>query len=131
MLNLSDKELDRFSQEAAQEYEPGEILGPRSWDRLEVRMNQEFGSPGWNPIQHIRRWPFFYAPVMLVLLGVTYYLVRPGHSSGSSPGETAKAPTQKTAVQNQNSVSTDKATSTSPSSTATSSTSSQGNGDRK
>ena len=118
MLNLSDKELDRFSQEAAQEYEPGEVLGPRSWDRLEVRINQEFGHSGWNPFSHIRRFPFFYAPVLLVLLGVTYFLVRPGNSSGSSPGQTVKAPTRKTSVQNQNPTSTDKATST-PATSAT------------
>src|SRR5215475_3578085 len=105
MLNLSDKELDRFSKEAAEEYEPGEVLGPNSWHRLETRINQEFGHPGWNPIQHIRRYPFYYAPVMLVLLGVTYYLLRPGASSGSSPGRTAKAPTEKTSVQPQKSVS--------------------------
>jgi len=131
MLNLSDKELDRFSKEAAQEYEPGDVLGPRSWDKLEVRMNTEFGHSGWNPLQHIRRFPFYYAPALLVLFGITYFLVRPGVSSGSSPG-TVKAPivnvpiekapgvpstTEKPSTLTQNSVSTDKSTST-PSSTA-------------
>jgi hypothetical protein len=112
MLNLSDKELDRFSKEAAEEHEPGDVLGPRSWDRLELRINQEFGHPGWGPIRHIRRFPFYYAPALLVLLGVVYYLMRPGASSGSSPGATAKAPTQKTSVQTQNPDSDNKATST-------------------
>jgi len=112
MLNLSDKELDRFSKEAAEEYEPGDVLGPRSWDRLEVRMTQEFGRPGWNPIRHIRRFPFYYAPALLFLMGVTYYLVRQGSSSGSSPGKIVKSPTQKTSVQPQNSDSADKTTST-------------------
>jgi len=136
MLNLSDKELDRFSQEAAQEYEPGDVLGPRSWERLEVRMTQEFGRPGWNPIRHIRRFPFYYAPALLLLLGVGYYLVRPGVSSGSSPGATAaaartapaKATTSETttSVQAQKSANTDKANSTS----ATSSSSSAPQGGR-
>ena len=113
MLNLSDKELDRFSQEAAQEYEPGDVLGPRSWEKLEVRMTQEFGRPGWNPIRHIRRFPFYYAPALLLLLGVGYFLVRPGVSSGSSLGATAaKTPAQATiSVPTQKSA--DKATSTS------------------
>ncbi|HEY4111004.1 hypothetical protein [Puia sp.] len=131
MLNLSDKELDRFSKEAAQEYEPGDVLGPRSWDRLEVRMTQEFGRPGWNPIRHIRRFPFYYAPALLLLLGVTYYLIRPGVSSGSSPGGTAKTPTQKTSVQTQNSVSTDKATSTPATSSNTNSATANGQGNGK
>ena len=147
MLNLSDKELDRFSQEAAQEYEPGEVLGPRSWERLEVRMTQEFGRPGWNPIRHIRRFPFIYAPALLMLLGVGYYLVRPGVSSGSSPGATAAktAPAQKTApaeiaapaqtgtsaqtttaTATQNPANTDKATSTPA--TSSSATAPQGGG---
>lgn len=116
MLNLSDKELDRFSQEAAQEYEPGDVLGPRSWERLEARVTQEFGPPGWNPIRHIRRFPFYYAPALLLLLGVGYYFLRPGVSSGSSPGVTAKDPAEKASIQNQNSVS-NKATSTRDSST--------------
>ena len=127
MLNLSDKELDRFSQEAAQEYEPGDVLGPRSWERLEVRVTQEFGRPGWNPIRHIRRFPFYYAPALLLLLGVGYYLVRPGVSSGSSPGTaaaktapaSAAAPAQTTtSVPTQKTENTDKATSTLPSSSS-------------
>ncbi|HVU93903.1 MAG TPA: hypothetical protein VHE34_01725 [Puia sp.] len=136
MLNLSDKELDRFSQEAAQEYEPGDVLGPRSWERLEVRMTQEFGRPGWNPIRHIRRFPFYYAPALLLLLGVGYYLMRPGVSSGSSPGATsaagrtvpAKATTSETttSVQAQKSANTDKATSTPA--TSSSSSAPQGGG---
>jgi hypothetical protein len=117
MLNLSDKELDRFGQEAAQEYEPGDVLGPRSWDRLEVRMTQEFG-PGWSLMRHIRRFPYYYAPALLVMLGVGYYLVRPGVSSGSSPGRTAKSPAQ-TTVQTQNPFSSDKNTSTPAASSAT------------
>lgn len=130
MLNLSDKELDRFSQEAAQEYEPGDVLGPRSWERLEVRMTQEFGRPGWNPIRHIRRFPFYYAPALLLLLGVGYYLVRPGVSSGSSPGTTTakEAAAQRTAPAQattslQKSANTDKTTSTPATSSASSSVS--------
>jgi len=134
MLNLSDKELDRFSQEAAQEYEPGDVLGPRSWERLEVRMTQEFGRPGWNPIRHIRRFPFYYAPALLLLLGVGYYLVRPGVSSGSSPGTTTAkaAAAQRTAPAQattslQKSANTDKTTST-PATSSSSSSVSRGDG---
>ncbi|GGB21882.1 hypothetical protein [Puia dinghuensis] len=127
MLNLSDKDLDRFSKEAAEEYDPGDVLGPRSWEKLEVRINQEFGRPGWNPLQHFRRFAFYYAPALLALVGVTYYMVRPGASSGSSPGLTAKAPTEKTPVHTQNPFATDESTSTpATSSSATASTADRG-----
>jgi len=89
MLNLSDKELDHFSKEAAQEYEPGDVLGERSWERLEIRLDRDLGRVHLNPLRHIRRFPFYYAPAMLVLLGVSYYLVR---RSGSPPLRAVKAP---------------------------------------
>ena len=57
MLNLSDKELDRLSKEAAQDYEPGDVLGPKSWERLEVRLDNTPGGVNPNPLRHIRRFP--------------------------------------------------------------------------
>jgi Outer membrane protein beta-barrel domain len=99
MLNLSDKELDRFSKEAAQEYEPGDVLGDRSWDRLRVRLDGDIGRVRPNLLRHIRRFPFYYAPAMLVLLGVSYYLIRhTSKSGGSPPSPVVKAPA--TVVQN-------------------------------
>jgi hypothetical protein len=91
MLNLSDKDLDRLSQEAAQHHEPGDIVGPRLWEKLELRLDRDLGKISPNPARGIRRLPFYYAPAMLVLLGVSYYLVRlnnkshKGMSSGSPP----------------------------------------------
>ncbi len=85
MLNLSDKELDRLSKEAAQEYEPGDVLGPRSWERLEVRLDNTPGGVNPNPLRHIRRFPFYYAPALLVLIGVSYYFVKQGTKGSGSP----------------------------------------------
>jgi hypothetical protein len=91
MLNLSDKELDRLSQEAAQQHEPGDIVGPRLWEKLEARLDRDLGKVNPNPARGIRRLPYYYAPALLVILGVTYYFVRPdnkshkGMSSGSPP----------------------------------------------
>ena len=91
MLNLSDKELDRLSQEAAQQHEPGDIVGPKFWDKLEARLDRDLGKVNPNPARGIRRLPYYYAPVLLVLLGVTWYLVRlnarshKGTTSGSPP----------------------------------------------
>src|ERR1700761_5829857 len=88
MLNLSDKELDHFTKEAAQEYDPGDVLGERSWDKLAMRLDTDVGKIRLNPLRHIRRFPFYYAPAMLVLLGVSYYLMR---RTGSPPGRVVKA----------------------------------------
>jgi hypothetical protein len=91
MLNLSDKDLDRLSQEAAQQHEPGDIVGPRFWEKLEARLDRDLGKVNPNPARGIRRLPYYYAPALLVILGVTYYFVRPnnksykGVSSGSPP----------------------------------------------
>ena len=85
MLNLSDKELDRLSKEAAQEYEPGDVLGPRSWEKLEVRLDNNPGGFNPNTLRHIRRYPFYYAPALLVLIGVSYYFVKQGTKGSGSP----------------------------------------------
>jgi hypothetical protein len=85
MLNLSDKELDRISREAADQHEPGDQLGPRSWERLKVRLDKEMGRIGPSPLRSIRRLPFYYAPVILLLIGagITRYFIR--QRSGSPP----------------------------------------------
>jgi hypothetical protein len=91
MFNLSDKDLDRLSQEAAQQHEPGDIIGPRGWEKLETRLDRDLGKVNPNPARGIRRLPYYYAPALLVLLGISYYLVRlnskshRGLSSGSPP----------------------------------------------
>jgi hypothetical protein len=76
MLNLSDKELDRLSREAAQEHDPGDIVGPQSWEKLEVRLDRDLGRVNPNPFRGVRRFPFYYAPAILLILGVSYYFVR-------------------------------------------------------
>jgi hypothetical protein len=91
MFNLSDKDLDRLSQEAAQQHEPGDIIGPRGWEKLEARLDRDLGKVNPNPARGIRRLPYYYAPALLVILGVSYYFVwlnsksHRGLSSGSPP----------------------------------------------
>src|SRR6516225_7485860 len=89
-MNLSDKELDRLSREAAQEYDPGDLIGSRSWEKLEPRLDRELGgATGAGPIQGFRRFPFYFAPALILLLGVSYYFIgkKVGHNapSGGSP----------------------------------------------
>jgi Outer membrane protein beta-barrel domain len=120
MLNLSDKELDRLSKEAAQEYEPGEVLGPRSWERLEVRLDNTPGGANPNPLRHIRRFPFYYAPALLVLIGISYYFVKQGTKGSGSPPTfglaKTPAPVDKNPPSTTNPVYTDKSTPVPPSS---------------
>jgi len=80
MLNLSDKELDRLSREAAQEHDPGDVLGSRSWEKLEPRLDSDLGKSGPNPLQGVRRFPFYYVPAILLVAGV-FYVVKQNHSS--------------------------------------------------
>src|SRR6185437_5441868 len=102
MLNLSDKELDRLSKEAAQEYEPGDVLGPNAWEKLEMRLDSDLGRVSPNPLRHIRRFPFYYAPALLVLLGVSYFYLSKhppsAHSlvKNSSTDQTQKYPANST-----------------------------------
>jgi hypothetical protein len=122
MLNLSDKELDRLSKEAAQEYEPGDALGPRSWERLEVRLDNTPGGVNPNPLRHIRRFPFYYAPALLVLIGVSYYFVKQGTKGSGSPPTfgmaktPAPAPVEKSLSSTTNPIYPDKSTPVPPSS---------------
>ncbi len=104
MLNLSDNELDRLSREAASQHEPGDLLGPQSWDRLELRLDKELGRSGPDPssgggrgLRGFRRLPFQYAPVILLIVGVSYYFVRQAkgrkaEQSGSPPLTVVKTP---------------------------------------
>ena len=117
MLNLSDKELDRLSREAAQEHDPGDLIGPRSWERLEVRLDRDLGKVSPNPLRGIRRLPFYYAPALLLILGVSYYFVKQGKArkavpSGSPPMTVVKPLEGNTPLPNKNSDHSENSTST-------------------
>jgi hypothetical protein len=122
MLNLSDKELDRLSREAAQEHDPGDVLGPRSWEKLEPRLDADPGKFGSNPMRAVRRLPFYYASAVLLLLGVTAYFVRQNsktHQGSGSPPDAADVIRQGQTVTPAPTTATPEArsTTTSPSST--------------
>ena len=120
MLNLSDKDLDRLSREAASEHDPGDVVGPRSWDKLEIRLDRHLGHVTPHPARGFYRLPFYYAPVVLLILGASYYFMRNHRaqkeaSSGSPPLTLVKpAPTgaDKYSTPSQNPTQTDKSTST-------------------
>ena len=102
MLNLSDNELDRLSREAASQHDPGDLMGPQAWERLEVRLDKELGRAGPDisrGLRGFRRLPFQYAPMILLIVGVSYYFVkqakgRKAENSGSPPLTVVKTPQQ-------------------------------------
>jgi hypothetical protein len=83
MLNLSDKELDRLSREAANEYDPGDLSTPGTWEKLQLRLDTELGKVYPNLSGGIiRRISFYYAPVILLIVGVSYYFAK--HSKNTT-----------------------------------------------
>src|SRR5882724_608185 len=100
MLNLSDNELDRLSREAASQHDPGDLTGPQAWERLEVRLDKELGRAGPDAsrgLRGFRRLPFQYAPVLLLIVGVSWYFVkqakgRKAEHSGSPPLSVIRTP---------------------------------------
>jgi hypothetical protein len=104
MLNLSDNELDRLSREAASQHDPGDLFGSQAWERLEVRLDKELGKAGppdgSRGFRGFRRLPFQYAPMILLIVGVSYYFVkqatkgRKAENSGSPPLTVVKTPQQ-------------------------------------
>ncbi len=92
MLNLSDKELDRLSREAAENHDPGDVTGSRSWDRLSHRLDRELGKRALNPWRTIRRIPFYYASAILLIAGVSFYFARQNKHSGSPPFAAGQQP---------------------------------------
>ncbi|HXO77491.1 MAG TPA: hypothetical protein VN824_19695, partial [Puia sp.] len=69
-----------MSREAAQEHDPGDVLGSRSWEKLEPRLDTDLGRSGPNPLRGVRRFPFYYVPAILLVAGV-FYFVKQNHSS--------------------------------------------------
>jgi hypothetical protein len=102
MLNLSDNELDRLSREAASQHDPGDLMGHQAWDRLELRLDKELGRAGpevSRGVRGIRRLPFQFAPMILLIVGASYYFIkqskeRQAGNSGSPPLTVVKTPQQ-------------------------------------
>jgi hypothetical protein len=81
MFNLSDKELDRLSRKAADEYEVDNNAS--SWEALEQRLDKELGtSPKqFSPSPKGFRFPFAYTSLIILLVGSGYLLLKSGKNS--------------------------------------------------
>ncbi|MBS1934457.1 MAG: outer membrane beta-barrel protein [Bacteroidetes bacterium] len=85
MPSLSDKELDRLSREAAENYEVEQHFG--AWNRLEELLNKELGKPS-TPIPKVAKpgTTLFYVPAAILLVGLATYLITKSvkHNSNST-----------------------------------------------
>jgi len=74
MLIPSDKELDRLSREAAEQYEPDESIS--SWEKLEARLDTELGKPTVPSARRFGRGPIGYTAIILLITGASYFLLK-------------------------------------------------------
>ena len=74
MSNLSDKDIDRLSREAADLYEPGE--SNLSWSRLEQRLTEQM--PGRPPdgFRFGRINPYVWGPAVVLFAGISFYIIK-------------------------------------------------------
>jgi hypothetical protein len=74
MSNLSDKDIDRLSRDAAEFYEPDHTM--LSWKKLEQNLVEQIPErpPDFGSLFRIR--PLVWAPAVLLLTGITYYLIK-------------------------------------------------------
>jgi len=81
MFNLSDKELDRLSRKAADAYEVENNTS--SWEVLQQRLDKELApSPKPSiPSSRIFRFPFSFASVVILLVGISYFLLKPNKNT--------------------------------------------------
>ncbi|MDR3714059.1 MAG: outer membrane beta-barrel protein [Puia sp.] len=78
MLQLSDKELDQLSQKAAEQYDPGLEHSPGSWEKLEYQLTKDLGRSHPSLFRGYRRIPFLYTPIVVLLVGVSYFVFKQG-----------------------------------------------------
>ncbi|HMH31614.1 MAG TPA: hypothetical protein VK543_01220 [Puia sp.] len=74
MLTPSDKELDRLSREAAEQFEPDEHIS--SWERLEPLLDKGIGNkPSVSP-RRFGRGPIGYSVLVIMVTGLSYFFLK-------------------------------------------------------
>ena len=82
MSNLSDKELDRISREAADSYEPDH--SSLSWSRLEQKLEHAMPERPPDAFRFGRINPYVWGPAVVLLAGVSFFAVKNFHYSRHS-----------------------------------------------
>jgi hypothetical protein len=74
MSNLSDKELDRLSREAADYYEPDH--SSLSWSRLEQKLTEQMPERPPDGFRFGRINPYVWGSAVLLLAGLSYFFIK-------------------------------------------------------
>jgi hypothetical protein len=74
MSNLSDKELDRLSREAAEYYEPDQ--SSLSWSRLEQKLSGQMPERPPDGFRFGRINPYVWGPAAVLLAGASFFLIK-------------------------------------------------------
>jgi hypothetical protein len=90
MSNLSDKDIDRLSRDAAEFYEPDD--GMLSWNKLEQQLVRHIPDRPPDTPSFFRMRPLIWAPAILLLTGITYYIIK---RVTYNPHSTLKTQTEK------------------------------------
>src|SRR5450755_2673536 len=74
MSNLSDKEIDRLSREAADSYEPDH--SSLSWSRLEQMLIEQMPERPPDGFRFGRIIPYIWGPAVILFAGISFYLIK-------------------------------------------------------
>jgi hypothetical protein len=74
MSNLSDKEIDRLSREAADSYEPDD--SSLSWSRLEQKLAQQMPERPPDGFRFGRINPYVWGPAIILLAGASFFFIK-------------------------------------------------------
>jgi cytoskeletal protein RodZ len=74
MSNLSDKEIDRLSREAADSYEPDATS--LNWSRLEQKLVEQMPERPPDGFHFGRVSPFVWGPAVILVAGISFYIIK-------------------------------------------------------
>jgi hypothetical protein len=74
MSNLSDKEIDRLSREAADSFEPDP--SPLSWSRLEQKLTEQMPERPPDGFRFGRINPYVWGPALVLVAGVSFFFIK-------------------------------------------------------
>lgn len=74
MSNLSDKEIDRLSREAADSYEPDD--SSLSWSRLEQKLDHTMPERPPDRFRFGRANPYVWGPAVILLAGASFFAIK-------------------------------------------------------